>query len=281
MGKYASEMIKLAQSWIWKNEIDGSHKEIIDIYNSHKPWARGYKVKYTDAWCATFISALSIKLDYTDIIPTECGCQEMITLFKNIGCWVENDAYIPKAGDIIFYDWQDNGKGDNVGYTDHVGLVEKVVDNTIIVIEGNINNSVNRRNISVNGKNIRGFAVPKYDAEPVVETKPVEPPKSKVNVKVLEWQNAAINDGFKFPKYGADGEWGAECESVAKKAIVKKRLIYTNKNLTKIVQKAVGVKVDGKCGKDTRAAIIAYQKKNGLTADGEVGLNTWKKILGV
>lgn len=98
---------------------------------------------------------------------------------------------------------------------------------------------------------------------------------------VLEWQKAAIADGFKFPKYGADGIWGSECAGVATKAIVKKRLLYTNKNLTRIVQRVVGVKVDGLCGKDTRAAIIAYQKKNNLIADGEVGINTWKKMLGI
>lgn len=281
MGKYRNEMVKLMQSWIGKSEADRTHQEIIDIYNAHRPLARGYKVKYTDAWCATTVSAAAIKLGYTDIIPTECGCGEMIKLFQKIGSWVEDDAYVPKPADVIFYDWNDSGVGENKGYPEHVGVVEIVKDGTITVIEGNYHNSVQRRNIKVNGKNIRGYGVPKYDAEVKPVEKPVEKPKTKVNVKVLEWQNAAINDGFKFPKYGADGEWGAECESVAKKAIVKKRLIYTNKNLTKIVQKAVGVKVDGKCGKDTRAAIIAYQKKNGLTADGEVGLNTWKKILGV
>ena len=99
--------------------------------------------------------------------------------------------------------------------------------------------------------------------------------------EVQDWQNAAIKDGFKFPKYGADGEWGEECESVAEKAIVKKRITYTYRNLTKIVQKTVGVEVDGKFGKNTRSAVIEYQKANGLTADGCVGLNTWKCMLGV
>lgn len=101
------------------------------------------------------------------------------------------------------------------------------------------------------------------------------------NITVKEWQTAAIADGYKFPKHGADGAWGSECESVAKKAIVKKRLIYTNKNLTKLVQKVVGVTADGKCGNATVTAIKAWQKKNGLTVDGCIGINGWKKILNV
>ena len=100
-------------------------------------------------------------------------------------------------------------------------------------------------------------------------------------ITVLEWQKAAIADGFKFPKYGADGVWGAECESVAKKAVCKKRLFYTNKNLTRLVQRVVGVTADGKFGLGTKAAVIKYQSAHGLTPDGEVGLNTWKTMLGV
>lgn len=96
---------------------------------------------------------------------------------------------------------------------------------------------------------------------------------------VLEWQRAAVADGYKFPRYGADGMWGAECASVASKAIVKRRLLYTNKNLTRLVQRAVGVAVDGLCGKDTDAAIRAYQQSHGLVVDGAVGLQTWLKIL--
>ncbi len=100
-------------------------------------------------------------------------------------------------------------------------------------------------------------------------------------VTVKQFQLAAIADGFKFPEYGADGLWGSESESVAKKAICKKRLTYKYRNLTRLIQKAVEVEVDGKFGNDTKNAVITYQKAHGLYADGIVGLNTWRRILGV
>ena len=98
---------------------------------------------------------------------------------------------------------------------------------------------------------------------------------------IKEWQLAAIADGFKFPKFGADGRWGGECLAVARKAVCKKRATYKYKNLTKIVQRAVGVTADGKFGNDTRSAVINWQKLVGLTPDGCVGPDSWQKLLGV
>ena len=109
----------------------------------------------------------------------------------------------------------------------------------------------------------------------------IQEEKPKVTVSVWDWQKGAVKDGFSFPKYGCDGEWGAECEGVAKKAICKKRLAYTNKNLTKIVQRIVDVVDDGLFGNATKEAVKAWQKAKGLTADGAVGINTWKAMLGV
>lgn len=37
--------------------------------------------------------------------------------------------------------------------------------------------------------------------------------------------------------------------------------------------------VDGVLGKKSKAAIIAFQEQNGLTADGKVGKKTWAKLL--
>lgn len=138
---------------------------------------------------------------------------------------------------------------------------------------GNVTGAHLHFDIKINGKFV--------DPAPYLEgTKSIFPEIKKATVK--DWQKAAMADGFKFPKYGADGNWGAECEAVAKKAICKKQLVgYKYRNLTKIIQGIVGVKADGCFGKGTKAAVIAYQKKNGLTQDGCVGPTTWKKMLGV
>ena len=159
-------------SWLGCHEGDATHKHIIDTYNSHKPLARGYKVKYTDAWCATTVSAAAIECGYTDIIPTECSCNKMIELLKKMGIWQENDAYLPGKGDFLFYDWQDSGVGDDDDPSEHVGVVvsEPNANGIFQVCEGNKNDGVNLRNMSVNGKYIRGYGVPKYDDAAVTPT---------------------------------------------------------------------------------------------------------------
>lgn len=160
-------MVQLATSWLGKNEKDGTHKEIIDIYNQYNPKPRGITMLYTWAWCACTWSALAIKLGYTDIIPIEISCGELIEAAKKMGCWKEADNYVPLPGDAVLYDWDDSGKGDNLGWPDHVGMVDYCNSESgyFTVIEGNYNDSVKKRTVSINGKFVRGFITPKYDAE--------------------------------------------------------------------------------------------------------------------
>lgn len=165
MAKTASTALAQAREWIGRNEADGTHKGIIDVYNGHTPIARGYKVKYTDAWCATFVSAVAIRCGLTEIIPTECGCGQMVELFRAMGEWQESDSRTPAPGDVIFYDWDDSRTGDCMGWPDHVGIVEGVDGGKITVIEGNKNNAVGRRVLAVDGRYIRGYGVPRYEEE--------------------------------------------------------------------------------------------------------------------
>lgn len=185
MAKYASTLLNVARGWLGCNEKDGSHKKIIDLYNSHKPLARGYKVKYSDEWCATTVSACAIKAGMTDLIPTECSCQKQIELFKEKGIWIEDESVVPKPGWVVFYDWQDDGTGNNKGWADHVGIVESCDGTNIVIIEGNKGEAVSRRTLKVNAKYLRGYGAPKFDAEPKKETsKPAVSTKPTTPVKV-------------------------------------------------------------------------------------------------
>ena len=45
------------RGWIGRNEQDGSHKRIVDTYNSMRKLPRNYAVTHKDAWCAATVSA--------------------------------------------------------------------------------------------------------------------------------------------------------------------------------------------------------------------------------
>lgn len=158
------------------NSLKGEegHQKVLSVYNDQKPLPRGYKVKSTDAWCATFTSAVFLMNGYSDI--AECSCPQMIEKAKKKGIWVEDDAYVPQLGDVIMYDWQDSGKGDDVGVPDHVGIVVSITKNRIMVREGNKNKSIGNRDVLIDGIYIRGYITPPYEAEkaskPKKETKP-------------------------------------------------------------------------------------------------------------
>lgn len=159
------KVVDTAKAWLGYKQSNGSYEVIIDTYNGHKPLARGYAVKkYSDAWCATYVSAVAIKCGLTDIMFTECSCPQMINLYNKAGRWVENDAYADvKPGDIVMYDWGDvNAAAENKGTPDHVGVVTAISGNTMTIIEGNLNHAVGTRSLKVNGLYIRGYCCPDY-----------------------------------------------------------------------------------------------------------------------
>ena len=239
-----NDIIKQAQAWVGKNEKDGSFKVIIDTYNTQTKLPRGYKMRYTDEWCAAFATSLAIACKATDIIPCECSCSKLIELYKSMGCWVEADNYVPAAGDFIFYDWQDTtgSSKDNVGSVEHIGVVEKVSNGVITVIEGNKGEAVARRSVAVNGKYIRGFGVPKYAAAAV---------NAVVKVKVELTQLSKGSKGVQ---------------------------VKTLQRLLNALGYSCG-SVDGDFGTKTNAAVLKFQKAKGLAADGVVGAKTWAALL--
>ena len=143
-------------------EGTAEHKRIIDTYNSKLPkLPRGYKMTYSDPWCAATISVIGIMLGISHIILPECSCSKMIELYKERGQWEEDDAHVPELGDIIMYAW--NAKtGENLLPPDHTGMVVKHEGKKLLILEGNYDNQVKIREICVEYIKIRGYCLPDY-----------------------------------------------------------------------------------------------------------------------
>ena len=156
------KVVSTALAWLGTRANTAKHQEMLDIYNSQRPLPRGTRMLASWPWCAAFVSTVSLQLGLRDIMPTECGCPGMVRLYQELGRWVEDDAYVPSPADVIFYDWQDTGYGDNVGHPDHVGIVLDCDGQNMTIIEGNNANAVNKRVLAVNDRFIRGFGIPDY-----------------------------------------------------------------------------------------------------------------------
>lgn len=157
----ATDILNVARKYMGSREGGDNHAHILSVYNSTKPLPRGYTVTKTDSWCATFVSFCAIEAGNPNLFGRECGVENFIGVFKSLGIWNEDGNITPKVGDIICYNW-DDGTQPNDGYADHIGFVESVSGGVVTTIEGNKNDSVQRRTISVGAGNIRGYARPNY-----------------------------------------------------------------------------------------------------------------------
>lgn len=274
-----SNVVSVMKGWLGWSEANGKFKRIIDIYNDHKPLARDYKVKYTDAWCATAVSAAFIKAGLTDIGFTECSCNCMIVLYKAKGRWEEKDSYVPKIGDIVMYDWQDNGVGDNVGSADHVGLVTAINGTNLTVIEGNKNDTVAYRSININGKYIRGYCLPDYasKADKAVETISTSTYSKEVFIRDVQKAFGITVDGLAGPE--------TINSTITLSAVLNRKheaIRAVQRRLAALGYTSVG-KIDGIAGVKFTQAVKEFQKKNGCIVDGEITARgkTWKKLLGI
>lgn len=161
-----NDIVKTAKSL----KGEAGHQKVLKTYNEQKLLPQGYKLKANDAWCAGFTTTVFLLNGYNEF--AECSCPRMVEKAKKAGLWEENDAYKPQVGDVVLYDWQDDGKGDNKGQPDHVGIIIAVGDKTFTVREGNKGGTIGNRTMAYNGKTIRGFIRPKFDD--AVNTTPVE-----------------------------------------------------------------------------------------------------------
>lgn len=128
-----------------------------------------YRLWYTGSadgqpWCATFVSWCADQLGFIEsgIFPKFQGCTPGVQWFEERGEFHYTPAhggtgYTPKAGDIIFFDWDGN-----VSWLDHVGIVQFVEGNQVITVEGNTGDAVGQNSYNLDNTCIIGYAAPSY-----------------------------------------------------------------------------------------------------------------------
>jgi hypothetical protein len=164
---------------------------------------------FHDEWCAAFVSYCF----YTSGMPLAAHdakgfvyCPEGAEWFRRNGAF----HAAPRVGDVVFFDWYKGCKPctspEESKCSDawHVGIVEKVLsDNSIVSIEGNMNDGVSRK--TRNSDVWYGFGRPAYDNVHYVSDIPkcpsqlitlCQPPLSSQQIAI--WKHQMVKRGFHF-----------------------------------------------------------------------------------
>ena len=271
-------------------EAKGTAARIIEVAKAEIGTIEGPKDnetkygKWTGAnflpWCQSFVSwcAFTSGLDPKKY-PKSAATVAASDWFKKNDRWADARNDDPTPGDWIYFDFPDDG----VNRISHVGLCIKNNGNgTIQVIEGNTSGTA--KGDQRNG----GMCVEKTRAY-------VKDNKLKLMNAVVGWGRPVYVGEESLPLLSKVGSSDAPVVKPAVKKAVPVAQHATPKPAeaftpfkkgakgpkVKKVQTALKLKADGEFGPGTEKAVIAFQKTNGLEANGTVGPKTWAAILKV
>ena len=119
-----------------------------------EPFWSWYGFKDREEWCALFVSWCEDQCGYlkSDAAPKFAIVSDGADWFVLRDQWrLMGDT--PEAGDLIFFDWdQDGGR-------DHVGIVTAVVDDKVFTVEGNSSDLCRQKRYYLDDPAIYGYGV--------------------------------------------------------------------------------------------------------------------------
>jgi hypothetical protein len=219
--------------------------------SNHTMFGAWYGVQ--TAWCAMFVSYC---LNHSGNGKTINGAQSkkgFALCSKGIAWFKKKQAWFPvgkaKPGDVAFFDWNHDHSPEHTGLIVRVDLKKK----RVLTIEGN----TGAKNLSNGGavlkqwrnmSTIMGVGRPAFSGVQVEVPVPAPAPVEVVKpVEVVPVVKLVLKEGSK----GAD---------------------------VKVLQGKLGVTVDGVFGPLTKKAVIGFQVKHELEANGIVDETVWKVI---
>lgn len=220
-------------------------------YNGNK---NGY------AWCDVFVDWCFFKA-YGAVEGQRIQCQ---TGDLGAGCIYSAQYFMmqgrydknPKPGDQVFFNVN--------GSIGHTGIVVEVTGSSIVVVEGNSSDRVQKLTYDRNSSRIAGYGHPRYGEEPAAskpsDTEPVQPEKpagATCTVKLPVLKNGAVSNTVK----------NAQALLIRHGYACGGRIIAGREN------------PDGEFGPATERAVKSFQSLKKLESDGQIGTDTWTALL--
>ncbi len=149
---YAKEMSKIVSVTEDKPFINAAVSQLGN--KGGEPFWSWFGFKDREEWCACFVSWCEDQCGYIkdDTAPKFALVSDGADWFVLRDQW-RLMGETPEPGDLIFFDWdQDGGR-------DHVGIVSAVVDDKVFTIEGNSSDLCRRKRYFVDDPVIYGYGV--------------------------------------------------------------------------------------------------------------------------
>lgn len=145
-------MINFARQYL-NSGTDGK-RDILDYYNAFcadlVPRNRRYYIKYSDDWCAAFVSVMAHKAGIREKFPFEVSTYYQAAMLRNAGAFCRGACDVLE-GDLTYFDWNHSGT------PDHVGIVVATDGGMLETIEGNKGGKVAFRRIPLDSPFILGY----------------------------------------------------------------------------------------------------------------------------
>lgn len=151
-GDWAQDLVAVARTQLGYRASEENF--IVDEQGNRQGYTRygaWWRASYS-GWCAMYVSFC---LNYAGVpesrVPWEANCSYWVRDLKERGLYDEAEGSEPEVGDLIFFDW------DEQGYAGHMGIVSAVEEGKVRVIEGNHLKPVCEREYDIDLPSICGY----------------------------------------------------------------------------------------------------------------------------
>ena len=261
-----SEAIQIIVGWANKQVGTLEGPSNWNVYADSADMTRlyGWNVQ-NHPWCDVFVDAgfvqnfgfeIGSAMTYQYAGCSGASCQDSADYYKKAKAWYQE----PHLGDQIFF-----FVGGSIG---HTGIVTNVSETGITTVEGNSSDMVARRSYTIGSPQIAGYGRPNWSIagrDIIVPTMPDMPNESSEgsDKPKREYSYHAYQYIVRLPLL-KEGDYGPLVKNV------------------QLLLEAHGFDcggADGVFGNHTKVETMAFQRKFGLSVDGEVGGQTYRALL--